>query len=252
MNHRGRVFRFFLASTLSAIAVVAWFNISATTTSSQPESTTISSVIITTQVPKHAELSYAQWDPVTASDSKNVEQARNVLTVELAKYPTGRLANAGLERIYLVKNLRWGGLTQSAMPEAFIDLALYLSIDTEYLQSENGVYYRHLIHHEAQHLFDAHTYNTYRYNDTAWLSCNPGGFTYSGSGLAFNKTDQNTRIEHPSTGFVTSYSVSAIEEDKAEVHAYLMTKPATINSYASQDQNLKCKEQLAQDFISKL
>ncbi len=252
MKYRGRGFRLLLAGVLSAIAIVSWLNISLGSSSSLSESTIINSVLVTTETPSHPELSYAAWTSADAADASRISQARSVLDAELSKYPQGHLSDNGVERIYLVKNLNWGGQTQSAMPEAFIDQALYLSIDDNYLQAEAGAYYRQLIHHEIRHLLDAHAYGSYRYIDASWLACNPLGFTYSGSGLEYNKSGQNTRIEHPDAGFITSYSRSAIEEDRAEVHAYLMTKPSVLDKLTSEDTSLSCKKQLVVQFNQSL
>src|SRR5271157_4725508 len=61
------------------------------------------------------------------------------------------------------------------------------------------------------------------YNDPVWKKLNPVSFTYAGKGVDMLKGDADITSLHPRQGFITLYATSAVEEDKAEVFAYLFT-----------------------------
>jgi uncharacterized protein (TIGR02996 family) len=80
------------------------------------------------------------------------------------------------------------------------------------------------------------------YADPGWLALNPPGFRYGRGGWA--ALGDPARTDDPTDrvpGFLTGYSTASVEEDKAEVFAYLMVHPEYVAGRADRDPVLRAK-----------
>lgn len=174
-------------------------------------------VEITTTEPSFYAKQYGAFDLLAEDDLKALKAYGAMLIDEWSKYPYDWVTDSQLKSIVLVKNLKVSDAARAAMPDPIGD-ALYYDITYGVDQ-----YAREVLHHEYNHVVEFNFYNTYNREDTEWKAFNPAGFKY-GEGGASAYTDPNyVDRDHPSAGFVSEYAKYALEEDKAELFAYLMT-----------------------------
>lgn len=183
----------------------------------------------------------------TDSFSDQYLLARSIISNELIKYDRTELAGSGLKKIYLVLNLNVQGQYRSGMPEPIHEDALYFDIQSKYLQSEDGNYYKRVVHHELAHLTYFNLYHSYG-SYPAWTKCQPNARYGDGGGSMYANPDYAHKM-HPSVGFINGYATSAPEEDIAEVWAFYMVDRQLIYDYAKNDPILDCKVNLIRNRI---
>jgi hypothetical protein len=160
---------------------------------------------------------WATWTVLNANDGKKLAQFGKLFLEEWNKYPREWIKATKLKGIVFVKNLSVDKQKRMAMPDSEGRVLYY---DVGYLKYGEK-YNRETIHHEFYHLIEYEFFGDFYYKDPVWAKFNPQGFSY-GKGGASAYTDKSyVHKEHPSQGFVSSYSTYGLEEDKAEVYAYL-------------------------------
>jgi hypothetical protein len=166
---------------------------------------------------------------------------------EWAKYPTDWVKSTRVKSIAIVKRLSVIGQTRAANWDPAGQAMYY---DVGYL----GDYAREVVHHEYNHLFTYNFYGSATPNDAAWSKLNSPGFSY-GLGGAFCYVPGNSCLtgDHPVPGFVSGYSTSGMEEDRAEVYAYMFTTSyyKKMKSWMASDTILVNKFNHMQQFINK-
>ena len=166
---------------------------------------------------------------------------------ELDRYPTPGVASIGLRRViictaFVVRGKPEGGTIDRASG------TIYLSADW---YDAGAVRFRQTLHHEMFHLIDAAS-GTLGADDPQWSAANPPGFHYGTGG--FNASPDNTSNELASgtAGFLTAYSRSGIEEDKAEVYGWLMADPSVVRRRTRADAGLATKAERVRVLAAKL
>jgi hypothetical protein len=160
---------------------------------------------------------YATYNLLSDTDLGALKTYGALFIDEWAKYPTDWVANSKLSSIVIVKNLAISGTHRAAAPDPVGKTMYY---DAGY----SGDYAREVLHHEFDHLITYDDFGSYAPSDPTWQSYNTPSFSYGNGGAACYQPDNNCLSgQHPVSGFVTGYATSAIEEDKAELYAYLMT-----------------------------
>ena len=197
------------------------------------------------------QLSYASWTS-PLQDSTDVLKAANLLKEEWLKYSATTIQKAGLKKIYLVKDLAVNGQYRSGMPEPIYEDALYFDVSSTYLNSEDGMYMRRTLHHEFKHLTDYNLYGSYDGDAKAWTSCNVTGISYGNGGGSMYNDPEYAHAVHPKTGFINGYATSAVEEDRAEVYAQLMTSPEKLQLLVGNDLAVGCKVNATRTDLAKL
>lgn len=154
---------------------------------------------------------------LTNADMGSLKTYGALFIDEWAKYPTSWVTNSKVKSIALIKNFATDGTNRAAYPEVGNQTMYY---DAGY----SGDYAREVVHHEFDHLLTYNYFGSMSPSDPTWQSYNPPGFSY-GNGGASCYQPGNTCLTgpHPIAGFASGYASSAIEEDKAELYAYLMT-----------------------------
>jgi hypothetical protein len=173
-------------------------------------------VEITSVSPSSYVTSYDTYTLLSESDLCSLKTYAAITVDEWAKYPASWIQNSGLKKIVLVKELAVQGQRRAATPDIG-GYAMY------YDPTYSGDYAREVLHHEFDHLIHFKYFNGYATSDPTWLSYNPPGFSYGNGGASCYTPGNCLTGEHPVPGFVTGYGTSAVEEDKAELYAYLMT-----------------------------
>jgi hypothetical protein len=170
------------------------------------------------------------------STPEQVLQYAAIFVPEFSYYPVEFVHRTGLRRIVLCEALSFSGQLRTALPD-FENQTLYLDVARG---TNNSIYTRTVIHHEFFHLVDyADDGSVYR--DDEWSSLNPGSFRY-GDGGKNAQANRNTSVltdQYP--GFLNHYSTTGVEEDKAEIFANLMVRPAYLERVIQTDPLLATK-----------
>ncbi|MBX2842234.1 MAG: putative zinc-binding metallopeptidase [Flammeovirgaceae bacterium] len=189
----------------------------------------------------------AEWEFLDDSDSLTLFGFTDIFEKEWRKYPKDWVVKSNLKAIALVKNLSVNGQNRFAIPDAYGEV-LYYDIGYGHY-GEN--YICHSIHHEYYHMIEENYFGSMYYNDPSWLSLNDVGFKYGpGGASAYNDGDFSASL-HPFSGFVSSYSTYGIEEDKAEVFAFLLMKNnyLALEEWTASDPILKNKVKYMREFL---
>lgn len=168
---------------------------------------------------------------------------------EFNKYPPDFIKNVGLREVYFVKNLSDEGLYIAAEPD-YINEALFYDI---YHLNEYEVYQRVVVHHEFYHMIEEEINGDPYYKDPVWASFNDPNFKYGSGWAEAYGSEQEERVIPESGGFISSYSTYGLEEDKAEIYAYLFI-PELANimySLALDDLILDKKVRYMKEFLAK-
>ena len=162
---------------------------------------------------------YTRWQYLTNADNVKLKKLGKILIRVFNKYPVDFVRKTKLRAIALVKNMSVQGQKRGAMPDAYGEV-LYLS--TSIVLSYSKTYTEHVIHHEYYHMIEQQFNGSMYYKDPRWVSLNVPGTRYGRGGM-YMRNPSIAWKKHPAKGFVNGYSTSAVEEDKAEVFAFLMT-----------------------------
>ncbi len=183
-----------------------------------------------------------------ADEEKANSYIESFLCKELSIYSTNVLKRSRLSSIILCKNLaslgeKKAGLADLKMIGFRKLLGNRLFIDVETPQNS---YTRAVIHHELYHSID----NSDDFNglyDNQWKKLNHPKFTY--------KDDLPVNQEHEAeTGFISTYAMTAVHEDKAEMFCHMIVDYSGTEKRAKEDNVLRRKmermKQLMSDFCS--
>ena len=151
--------------------------------------------------------------------------AARVVAEELARYPEGFLDSAGLERVVLCAGLREAGEPIPSLPNYRATLLIDVDAPAPFL--------RRLVHHEVFHFLDFAD-DLHVTSDAEWSMLNEPGFRYGAGGRSV-RDPAASLLTSDMPGFLTRYATAAVEEDKAELFAFLMTAPREVGRRAERD-----------------
>ncbi|HVT13335.1 MAG TPA: putative zinc-binding metallopeptidase [Fimbriimonadaceae bacterium] len=179
----------------------------------------------------HGDHYVVKADPPSPAQLKAYEP---LFVKEWSLYPPSYVAKAVVHRIVFGVDLSVDGQMRAAVPAFDGDTMFY----DPALGSYNLHYQRTVIHHEFFHLVDKRM----RLLDTdmEWSRLNPSGFHY-GDGGSKMRTLGVGELTDKIPGFLTPYSTSAIEEDKAELFAHMIVDGPYVRKRASADPILAAK-----------
>jgi hypothetical protein len=155
---------------------------------------------------------------------------------EFKAYPPALFARAGCERIVLCTNLAYAGQLRAAIPD-WEHNTLY--IDTQRGSKSSG-YPEYVLHHEFFHLIDRADDGDV-YSDPEWSALNPIGFHYGTGGVNAQTTRNTGTLTDKIQGFLTHYATTGVEEDKADLFAYIITHKNYISARMRTDITLRAK-----------
>ena len=154
--------------------------------------------------------------------------ARVVLCGELfrSQKPNPRAGKCGRFRVVDSNPLHFAHRLQGGIPDGGNGV-LYLSMTCE---TDDKDHVRKTIHHEFYHCVQQRQFGGY--GDRGWAGLNRPEFVYGPGGLRVNEGTDPTFWVMPAedwgNGFLNQYSMSAPEEDQAEIFAHLLTEPARV------------------------
>ncbi len=175
----------------------------------------------------------------------------SILEKEIEIYPIDFLKKIGLKKIILCGGItlygnHYGGYTERLMGNVVYDVAReYPDPKTRLADS------RLTFHHELFHVLDDQIHfdrSSRFYSDPQWKALNPPGFLYHN--LGGPKPDR-IGLDSSTPGFLTGYSRYSINEDKAEVFAWKITRPNVIDERARIDKILEKKSRHLEAVISR-
>ncbi|HEY9867831.1 MAG TPA: putative zinc-binding metallopeptidase [Candidatus Obscuribacterales bacterium] len=190
-------------------------------------------------VTDHAEFS----TPVAYSrpSQAQVRICAGLLSRELEVYPVEIIRKSKLERIVICSNLKAyhrevAGLAEMGL---FVIDTIYINADSV---SRDYEYARRTFHHELFHAIDYHD-DLLKYVDPGWHQLNSAGYKAS--------DDHHVLYNAPSdaVGFLSTHSMTAVYEDKAEIYAHLMVNYAELEARAREDEVLARKVERMKELL---
>ncbi len=159
----------------------------------------------------------------------------SAIAPEFLLYPPALIRQSRLKRIVLCRGLSFAGQARGAIPDFEHDTLYYDVVCGDYSRT----YQRHAVHHEFFHIID------YRddgqvYSDDQWTHLNADTFRY-GNGGAKMLGDPSSGLLKAIPGFLTTYATSGVEEDKAELFAYMITDYSLVEKRAVTDPVIRKK-----------
>ncbi len=160
-----------------------------------------------------------------------------VIFRELQKYPMTLIVKCELKRIILRYRLRndntpVGGVCQYLRSTIYINL---YPVVWHLLSETAATQVRRTFHHEFYHLIDFRENGKIDTADSAWSSFNSPGFHYGRGGKSMISHGRQIGSKCAHLGFMTVYSMSGVEEDKAEIFSLLMADYHTLERRAARD-----------------
>lgn len=216
-----------------------------------PSSSALAEVAVSLKVSHGVELMVASSSftmtlpngEVLAERPTDDQTARVLVRVadELRRYPPSFLRAAGLWRVVLCAGLRESGHDIPSLPNVKHSLLFDVAAEGDYLPR--------LLHHEVFHFAD-YAEDDLVTIDADWSSLNPEGFTYGAGGRSVRGPSAGSLRELD--GFVSLYAMSALEEDKAELFAAMMTRPRWLAARLREDLVLRRKHAHLRGVLVKL
>ena len=152
------------------------------------------------------------------NDAEKFAEYVEVLDEEIRKYPKSFVKLTKLKKIFLVKNLYLSSQYRAAVPDYAKEILVL-----DFAVKDDGDYRKHVIHHEYYHMIEQEFNRSAYYKDKEWAKLNSSKFKY-GKGGKFNRGEDMFPLTNPEKGFINKYSMTALEEDKAEIFAILFVK----------------------------
>ena len=171
-----------------------------------------------------------------AADSKSLESYTRLFVPEFTLYPPELVKRARLARVVLCSELAFAGQRRNAIPDFEHD-TLYLDVSRG---SYSKPYLRTVIHHEFFHIIDYRD-DGHVYDDEQWKALNSDEFRYGKGGQAAQDIRTASVLTDKFPGFLTEYSTTAVEEDKAEVFAHLIVHAVHVGERTERDKVLDAK-----------
>jgi len=208
-------------------------------------------IVIIRQNPSFPETT--RWGKIEGENAaaKDIHRYERLFCEEFSLYPQTLIQKTKLRRVVLCGQLKFVGQRRYAVPDFEHD-TYYLDVGTEYLSAS---YLRHVIHHDFFHIVDYQD-DGRLYEDERWKLLNPPDFRYGNGGAAALNNPDTGALTNKYPGFLTHYSTTGVEEDKAEVFSHLIVSRQFVEKRVKEDQVLKEKvdliRTLAGDFCEEL
>lgn len=162
------------------------------------------------------------WYKLNPLNEQDINFYLPLLVLELSIYPKSFIKKLSLQQIIVCHSLSFHtdlyDQYRAAIPD--YENPIYGMI---YCAKERDIsYIRSVIHHELFHYYDYIDHGGFVLQNDPWELFNPEGFKYGEGGWA-NRT-VNTLDVKLFDYFISDYSTSGIEEDKAEIFGWMVTQ----------------------------
>jgi len=168
--------------------------------------------------------------------SESVAKFRPILEDEWRHLPASLVKKCGLRRIILCSELEFNGQNVGGFASDNFDLYFNLSLST----IQDSPYVRRMIHHEFFHAVDFAIHGQVVV-DPFWLRLNSEGFDYDWS-IKPRHLDASLGVPgNAPPGFINRYCTSGVEEDKAEMFAYMVVNGKQMEQWGKTDAIIEAK-----------
>ncbi len=159
-------------------------------------------------------------------------------------YPASLVRKTGLKKVVLGREftLRGERRNRYAIPDYHYD-AMFYDVRNSFGIATWKAYVLSVVHHEFFHFID-HKDDGIVYGDDEWKKLNPPEFKYGKGGSTVQSDASQGLITNQYRGFLSLYSQSGVEEDKAEVFRCLMVNLRETEARAEDDPVLARKIEL--------
>ena len=149
-------------------------------------------------------------NPIATSVAMEKEARLNAITeTALNKYSV-KVLSKNLRRVYILRTMMFFGLEYGG---TYHKRKVYIT-DNGVDRGYTDKYIEGTFHHEFSSIILKKYYN--KFDEAAWFSANPKGFTYGDGGMEALKTEQSSLAIDSSLvkqGFLNEYSLASLEED---------------------------------------
>lgn len=166
----------------------------------------------------------------------NVEAFMPVFRHEMSLYPQSTREKLGIKKILLCENLAMNNQIVAGIADEKHGV-LYLNLDDA---NRHPRFLRHTFHHELFHFIDWRIEETER-DDCDWVNLNPSQFEYKGGGYAHILDIDSLADDETLEGFLNKYSMSAVEEDMAEIYTGMVINSPWVEYRAEYDSVIRLK-----------
>ncbi len=180
-----------------------------------------------------------------AAVTRSLEHYVPLLAAEFTLYPPELIERSALKRLVLCADLTFAGQRRNAVPDFEHDV-LYLDVSRG---THSKSYLRTVIHHELFHILDYRD-DGLLYQDDRWVALNQKGFRYGSGGRAAQDNHQMSLLTEETPGFLTAYSQTGVEEDKAETFAHLIVHSDHVLQRAARDPVIEAKVQRIKELMA--
>lgn len=155
---------------------------------------------------------------------------------EFSKYPPEVISTLGLKEVVIGSDVQLDQRGRPGLHDYHLNMLFF---DCRWVNSDRWT--RQIIHHELFHLIDWK--DGVIYKDLEWEKLNPPEFEYGSGGITLQKPSDWTAglPDLGLKGFLNRYSMSGLEEDKAEIFANMMANYNEVNLRAKTDPIIKAK-----------
>ena len=176
------------------------------------------------------------WYDMTPLQGMDIDRYLPIFFIEFSLYPVSYLRKSTLNNIYFCNSLTFSTESYSQYRASVPDYWYNMKAMIYCCKETSSSYVRNVIHHEFFHFVDYIEDGKIYGSEPKWEACNKPGFQY-GTGGANNRVWKP--FDEKDTGFLNYYSTTGIEEDKAEIFAYMMTDPEYVINPANEYLNAK-------------
>ncbi len=189
------------------------------------------------------------YKTANSQDFSNLLSYAVLACEEFKKYPQSYILKIKLGSVIFVKNLSIKGQARQSIPDYFKES---LVLDFEGIRYDK-TYLRHVIHHELYHMIEQEFNDDAYWKDPNWARLNLKNFKY-GSGGINARSSNMFLLTHPEKGFVNLYSMSGLEEDKAEVYAclFIRSERQKVMEWTKTDSILRSKVRYMSNFLKQI
>ena len=174
---------------------------------------------------------------ISGVDSNKVDAYLPLFLSEFNLYPPEFTRKCGLKKIVFCKQLAYAGQFRAGIPGYQAEGIMFYDVERG---SYSPSYQRHTVHHEFFHLFDLKDDGKV-YKDTLWAGLNDPKFKYGDGGVSVQNDTSQGLITFKRPGFLNKYSTSGVEEDKAELFTYMVTRAEMVEERSKVDPILMSK-----------
>ena len=185
------------------------------------------------------------YEIMDSSHACDYDSYADTFISEFKKIPTGLSKSTNADMLFGPKVTN-SGYDVAAAPLGPVNAVLY----DIYGVYGGEQYERHVVLHEFWHQVDYVLYGGFYVFDTDWNDCNPDDFSYGSGGITAYEGGGSAGYSE-TQGFITEYSKYGMEEDRAEIFAYMIGNKTILDNAISDsnDTRLQCKVDLMEDKI---